>query len=139
MAMDSYAVSAKYYDDAYAVKPDLVDLPFYLDLAKQVGGPVLEIACGTGRVLLQTARAGVEIHGVDNSRPMLQVLSAHLEKEPAEIQDRVTISEGDMRTFRLGREFALVTIPFRPMQHIYTVSDQIAALQTASAHLAPDG
>ena len=137
--MDSYAVSAKYYDGAYAAKPDLVDLPFYLDLAKQVGGPVLEVACGTGRVLLPIARVGVEIHGVDNSSPMLQVLRAHLEEEPDEVRRLVTISEGDMRTFRLEREFALVTIPFRPMQHMYTVPDQVAALKTAAAHLAPDG
>ena len=47
-----YGLSAKYYDDAYAVKPDLVDLPFYVDLAKQIGGPILEMGCGTGRVLL---------------------------------------------------------------------------------------
>ena len=112
--MDSYTVSAKYYDDAYAAEPALVDLPYYLDLAKRVGGPVLEIACGTGRVLLPIARAGIQIWGVDNSSPMLQVLKANLEKEPTEVRRRVTIREGDMRTFRLGREFALVTIPFRP-------------------------
>src|SRR5229473_567646 len=105
MAMDSYAVSAKYYDDAYAAEPDLVDLLFYLDLAKQFGGPVLEIACGTGRILLPSARAGIEINGVDKSSSMLQVLREQLEREPAEIRNRVTISKGDMRTFRLSREF----------------------------------
>jgi hypothetical protein len=67
----SYNTSAKYYDGAYAVKADLVDLPFYVDLATKFGGPVLEIGCGTGRVLLPIARQGIEIHGVDNSLPML--------------------------------------------------------------------
>ncbi len=52
----SYSTSAKYYDDAYAKKTDLVDLPFYLALAKKSGGPVLEIGCGTGRVLLPIAK-----------------------------------------------------------------------------------
>ena len=56
----SYNTSAKYYDGAYAVKADLVDLPFYVDLAKKFGGPVLEIGCGTGRVLLPIARQGIE-------------------------------------------------------------------------------
>ena len=53
---DAYSISAKHYDSAYAAKQDLVDLPFYLDLAKRSGGPVLEVACGTGRVLLSIAR-----------------------------------------------------------------------------------
>src|SRR5437667_10178149 len=55
-----YATSAKYYDGAYAAKADLVDLPFYFDLARKIGGPVLEMGCGTGRVLLPIARAGIE-------------------------------------------------------------------------------
>src|SRR5438270_11217282 len=55
-AIDSYKVSARYYDDAYTAKQDLHDLPFYLDLARESGGPVLELACGTGRILLPIAR-----------------------------------------------------------------------------------
>src|SRR5258708_12204561 len=77
-AVDTYHVIAKYYDGAYAAKQDLVDLPFYLDLAEQSGGPVLEVACGTGRVLIPIARKGVEICGVDNSQPMLQALTENL-------------------------------------------------------------
>ena len=69
-----YGLSAKYYDDAYAVKPDLVDLPFYVDLAKQIGGPILEMGCGTGRLLLPIAHAGIEIHGLDNAPAMLTIL-----------------------------------------------------------------
>jgi SAM-dependent methyltransferase len=137
--MDSYQISAKHYDQAYAAKEDLVDLPFYLDLAQRIGGPVLEIGCGTGRVLLPTGRAGIEVHGVDNSAPMLQVLRRRLEQEAQEVRDRSSISEGDMRTFRLHRKYPLVTIPFRPMQHMYTVEDQVAAFQTAALHLREDG
>ena len=53
---DSYDILAPHYDAAYASKADLVDVPFYVDLSRQLGGPVLEIACGTGRVLLEIAR-----------------------------------------------------------------------------------
>jgi SAM-dependent methyltransferase len=136
---DTYHVIAKYYDGAYAVKQDLVDLPFYLDLAEQSRGPVLEIACGTGRVLLPIARKGIEICGVDNSLPMLQVLTENLAREPQEVRDRVTVHEGDMRAFGLNQTFPLVMIPFRPMQHMFTVEDQVAALKTAAAHLTDDG
>ena len=49
-------------------------MPFYVDLARKSGGPVLEIACGTGRVLLPIAREGIEIEGVDNSESMLRIV-----------------------------------------------------------------
>jgi SAM-dependent methyltransferase len=138
-AVDSYSVTAKYYDGAYAAKPDLVDLPFYLELAEQHRGPILEIACGTGRVLLPIARKGIEIHGVDNSRPMLKILENSLAREPRDVRQRVTLHEGDMRDFRLAAQYPLVIIPFRPMQHMHTVEDQVSALTTAALHLREDG
>jgi SAM-dependent methyltransferase len=137
--VDTYRVIAKYYDGAYAAKQDLVDLPFYLDLAEQSRGPVLEIACGTGRVLLPIARKGIEVCGVDNSRPMLDVLNRNLALEPQEVRQRITVHEGDMRSFRLNQEYPLVIIPFRPMQHMFTVEDQVSALKTAAAHLTDNG
>jgi SAM-dependent methyltransferase len=139
MGVDSYKISAKYYDDAYATKKDLADLPFYTGLAKRSGGPVLEMACGTGRILLPIARAGIEIHGVDNSLPMLEVLRSRVRQDPPEVQSRITIAEGDMRSFRSAQKYALVTIPFRPLQHMYTLEDQVAALRTAAFHLAEGG
>jgi SAM-dependent methyltransferase len=137
--VNSYHVAAKYYDCAYAAMRDLVDAPFYLDLAKEFGGPVLEIGCGTGRVLLPIAREGIEVHGVDNSGPMLGILKENLARENFAVASKVTLHSGDMRDFRLGRKFPLVTIPFRPMQQMYTLEDQLAALKSAAAHLADGG
>jgi SAM-dependent methyltransferase len=138
-AIDSYLVTAKYYDGAYSAKQDLVDLPFYLELAEQSPGPALEIACGTGRVLLPIARKGIEIHGVDNSLPMLTILQAGLVDEPQDVRQKVTLHEGDMRDFRLGKQYPLVIIPFRAMQHMHTIPDQISALRTAGLHLSDKG
>ncbi len=137
--VESYKITSQHYDAAYAAKQDLVDLPFYLDLARKSGGPVLEIACGTGRVLLQIAREGVSITGVDNSRPMLRVLRARVKTEPPKIQRKITLREGDMRDFRLHKKYPLIIIPFRPMQHMYTVKDQLQALATAASHLQKGG
>src|SRR6516164_6598298 len=134
---ETYAISARHYDAAYAAI-NLVDVPFYLDLAREIGGPVLEIGCGTGRVLLPIARAGVEIHGLDGSHAMLDVLKAKLQREPKEVRRRVTLHAGDMRYARLNREFALVIMPFRPLQHMHTMEDQLAALHTARVHLVFD-
>jgi SAM-dependent methyltransferase len=140
--VDSYDVSAKHYDAAYAQlaeKQVLVDVSFYVDLARESGGPVLEVGCGTGRVLLAIARQGIEIEGVDSSGAMLGVLKQHLAAEPAGIRDRVKLREGDMRSYRLPARFPLVIIPFRPMQHMYTPEDQLAALKTAALHLSDRG
>jgi SAM-dependent methyltransferase len=124
---DSYKILARHYDTGYCSKQDLIDLPFYVDLARKSGGPVLEIACGTGRVLLPVAREGIEIEGVDNSESMLRILRRNLAREPREVRERVTVHTGDMRNFQLERKFPLVIIPFRPLQHMYTVQDQVAA------------
>jgi SAM-dependent methyltransferase len=137
--VDSRAVSAKYYDEAYATKEDLQDLAFYVDIAKASGGPVLELACGTGRVLLPIAREGISIHGVDNSLPMLDVLQGKLRQELKDVRELVSASQGDIRSFRSNREYPLVIIPFRPLQHMFTVEDQVAALQTAAFHLEGGG
>jgi SAM-dependent methyltransferase len=135
---DNYAISAKYYDSAYAIA-DLVDLPFYLDLARASSGPVLEMGCGTGRVLFPIARAGIQIHGLEISSAMLDILRGKIESEPPETRARVTLHQGDMRNARLDGKFRLVIMPFRPFQHMHTLDDQIAALRTAAFHLTDDG
>jgi SAM-dependent methyltransferase len=131
---DNYEVLAKYYDGAYEAMK-LEDAPFYLELARKSGGPVLEIGCGTGRVLLPIARAGVEIEGLDASPAMLGVLRSKLAKEAADVRRRVKLHAGDVRKFRWKKKFRLVTIPFRPLQHMHTLDDQIAALTSAAALL----
>ena len=140
MIDDSYSLGgAKHYDAAYSVKEDLVDRDFYLDLANEYGGPVLEFGCGTGRITLPLARQGVDVTGLDASHSMLEVLRAKIAKEHESVRRRTRVIEGDFRTHYLGDQFSLVVIPFRPMQHMYTPEDQLAALQNARKHLADDG
>ena len=91
------------------------------------------------RVLLAIAREGIDIHGVENSGPMLGILNENLRHESPALGARVNPHTDDMRTFRLDRKFPLVTIPFRPMQHMFTVADQVAALMSAPAHVAVGG
>ena len=136
---DYRRVSAKYYDEAYSAKEDLDDLKFYVEQAKSSGGPVLELACGTGRILLPIAREGIAIHGVDISAPMIKVLEERLRREPKDVQELVSVVHGDIRNFRSKQRYQLVIIPFRPLQHMYTVEDQVAALETAAFHLEEEG
>jgi len=125
-------VHARWYDcGAYAAREDAA---FYLDLARESGGPVLEIGCGTGRVLLPIARNGLACVGVDESPAMLEQLRT---KAPPPNLRLVT---APMQDFDLGPErFRLIFSAFRPFQHLYTVEDQLACLGCVRRHLAPDG
>jgi SAM-dependent methyltransferase len=135
---DEYAAAAEFYD---YVPPysERTDVAFWTAAALESGGPVLEIGCGTGRVLVPTARAGIEILGIDLSQSMLAVCRQKLAQEPAEVQARVTLAAADMRDFQLSRQFALATMPFRPFQHLITVEEQIACLEAIRRHLRPGG
>jgi SAM-dependent methyltransferase len=135
---DDYAIAADLYDYVvpYAKRPDVA---FYVDAARSAGGPVLELGCGTGRVLIPTARVALDITGIDASPRMLDICRHRLGAERPEIQSRVTVIEADMRSFDLARRFALATIPFRPFQHLATVDDQLACLAAIRRHLADNG
>ncbi len=133
-----YGFTAEFYDQLISYRAR-GDITFFIEMAQESRGPVLEVGCGTGRVLIPTAQAGVEIVGLDLSSHMLAVCRANLAQEPPEVQARARLVEGDMRDFDLGREFALATIPFRPFQHLTTVEDQMACLGAIYHHLAPGG
>jgi SAM-dependent methyltransferase len=135
---DEYEQIAELYDHVvpYRNRPDV---DFWVEAASESGGPVLEIGCGTGRVLIPTARAGTEVTGLDLSPRMLEVCRNKLQRESAEVQARVRLVEADMRDFALEQRFELVTTPFRPFQHLITVEDQIACLETIGHHLVDGG
>ncbi|HEY6091913.1 MAG TPA: class I SAM-dependent methyltransferase, partial [Gemmatimonadales bacterium] len=120
----------------YAARPDV---DFYVEEAKAAGGPALEIGCGTGRILIPTARAGVTITGLDGSTEMLARARAKLAAEPAPVRQRATLVQADMRDFELGARFALITAPFRVVQHLITAEDQQRFLAAVRRHLAPGG
>jgi SAM-dependent methyltransferase len=133
---DAYeAILARSYDAIYAVMRDPSgDAAFYRNLAREGGGPVLELGCGTGRVLLPIAALGLPCVGLDASDAMLDVLRA---KHPP---PNLELVRGRIESFDLGgRRFALVTAPFRALQHLLDVDSQLAALDNVRRHLAPGG
>ncbi len=115
------------------------DVQFYLEEARKAGAPVLEIGCGTGRILLPIAEAGMTVVGLDRSPTMLSILRRKLASCSAETQSRVGLVEGDMRNFSLGQRFKLVMIPFRAFLHLLTSKDQRQALTCIHEHLTDDG
>jgi SAM-dependent methyltransferase len=110
------------------------DVDFYRGLAREAGGPVLELGCGTGRVLLPIARDGIACTGLDSSEAMLEELRR---KNPPE---NLRLVAGGMESFDLAPDrFALIFSAFRAFQHLLTIEDQLACLDAVRRHLAPGG
>jgi SAM-dependent methyltransferase len=108
---------------------------FYTNLATMAGGPVLELACGTGRLTLPLARTGRQVVGLDASSAMLD---RGREKAAAEGVE-VTFVEGDMRSFDIGQLFSLIVVSCNSLAHLTTNDDVRACLTRVARHLAPGG
>lgn len=139
-ASDGYenAFVAEYYD-ATAIVRERADVDFYLQCAAQYGDPVLELGCGTGRILLRLVEAGHRVCGLDLSPHMLARCREKVLRLPGYIQQRVSLVQGDMTAFDLNEKFSLIIIPFRPFQHLLATKDQLACLANAKRHLAREG
>jgi len=105
---DSYDHLAPLYDLINAGVQD--DLPFYLALVAEMGGPVLELGCGSGRTLIPLAEAGYDVVGLDSSPAMLERARTRLERSP--FAEHVRLVQGDMTGFDLQTTFPLITVPF---------------------------
>lgn len=117
----------------------LKDIPygrdFYIALAREARGPVLDIACGTGRILLPCLQAGVDIEGLDLFEPMLATLRA----KAVALGLSPRLHCFDMSEYRLDRRYALVMIPFNAFIHNMTQEAQLRCLRTCREHLLPGG
>jgi SAM-dependent methyltransferase len=119
------------------------DIPFFLDYAREVAdrltGPILELACGTGRVTVPLVEAGHSVVGLDLSAPMLEVLRGKREAWPQDQRDRLELVQEDMARFSLGREFPLIILPFRAFQVLIDPGDALSCLTCAREHLSEGG
>jgi len=134
---DEYTLYPELYDLVY--EDYIEDIPFYVEEAQRANSPCLELGCGTGRIMIPVATSGVEVTGLDSSRPMITRARHKVAALPDEIKARITLEHGDMRSFSIDRRFALIYIPFRAFLHLQTPQDQIAALENIRRHLLPGG
>lgn len=125
---------ADLYDADYEER-EIGDVDFYVELARQAEGPVLEVGCGTGRIYLELLRADVDAYGIDISEEMLGVLEQKASNADLDPQVR----QADMTTFRPERGYALVIVPFRTFLHNLTLTDRKAALRNFRRALVPGG
>ncbi|HEX9615854.1 MAG TPA: class I SAM-dependent methyltransferase [Anaerolineales bacterium] len=109
------------------------DLPFWLELAGQQGGPILELGCGTGRVLVALAQAGYPVFGLDHDAHMLAVLLDHLPPGTPAL-----VFQADLGYFRLSLGFSLILVPCNTWSTL-TQATRRAALAKIADHLLPGG
>jgi SAM-dependent methyltransferase len=132
--VDTYAAFAAVYETWSAGMTE--DVPFYVDLAREADGPVVELAVGTGRVAVPVAQAiGRVVIGIDVSPAMLAKARAAAEEAGVELDLR----EGDMRDFTLEEAAALIYCPFRSLLHVPTWADRRRVFERVAASLQPGG
>jgi SAM-dependent methyltransferase len=121
------------YDALLAVSEN--QLNFYLTLAQRHPGAVLELACGSGQLIIPMAARNISSMGLDNSPQMLA--AAHRRAQAADV--RVELVEADMRTFDLDRHFSLIFIARNSLLHLSDQDEFTALFSAVRRHLSPDG
>jgi len=130
------------WDEAFASRyeewsaPMTADIPFYVDLARQADGPLVELAVGNGRVAIPVTRAtGQRVIGIDTSPAMLALARARAAEASVELDLRA----GDMRDLTLDEPAALIYCPFRALMHLPTWADRRRTFERVAAALRPTG
>ena len=126
---------ARFYDADYRNYDD--DVGLILGLAELASGPILELGCGTGRLMMPAAAAGHRITGVDNSPALLQLARRKLSDQ--KLLEQATLVEADLGTFALNAGFAFAFYTSNTLMHLTTQHAQLQALQNTCRHLAPGG
>jgi len=129
---------ARFYDADYRHYQDDIDL--VLDLADQADGPILELGCGTGRVLLPLTKAGHTVTGIDISPALLEIAREKTRntRGPSGRESRITYHQADLRTFDLpDKAFAFAFCTSNTLMHLTTQADQLAVLRNVYRHLRP--
>lgn len=130
------------WDEAFASRYEewsahmTADIPFYVELAREADGPLVELAIGNGRVAIPVARAtGRTVIGIDSSPAMLEQARARA----AEAGVELGLRQGDMRDFTLDDPAALIYCPFRSLLHLRTWADRRRTFERVGASLRPGG
>ena len=130
------------WDEAFATRYDewaaamTEDIAFYVELAREAEGPLVELAVGSGRVAIPVARdTGRRVIGIDSSPAMLK----QARDRAAEAGVELDLREGDMRDLSLEVPAALIYCPFRALLHLPSWADRRRTFERVAASLRPRG
>lgn len=129
--MDDLYLDGEHYDRLYPNKPD----PFWRSMVGRFGDPVLELGCGTGRILLELADQGHDVTGIDYSEAMLNRAKEKIDARGLDIE----VVQADARSFDLGRTFNTILFPANALCHIHTRPDFEGLANCVRKHLNDDG
>ena len=113
----------------------LEDIPFYLSMVKKYGEPVLELACGTGRITIPLAEQGIKITGLDISEPML----SHAKMKAKMKGLNIKWVKADARNFNLNSKFNLIFLPFNSIAHFHDLESIKSCFNSVKMHLKDKG
>jgi ubiquinone/menaquinone biosynthesis C-methylase UbiE len=130
------------WDEAFSRRYDdwsahmTADIAFYIELAREADGTLVELAVGNGRVAIPVAQAtGRQVTGVDSSPAMLE----QARERAAEAGVQLDLHQGDMRELTLDEQAALIYCPFRALLHLPTWADRRRTFERVAASLRPGG
>ncbi|MEO0565715.1 MAG: class I SAM-dependent methyltransferase, partial [Chloroflexota bacterium] len=121
-----YTTVARYYDAENADKTD--DIDFYTELAEEIDGPILDVGCGSGRVVLPLALNGYTVLGIDDNTAMLARARQRIARQP-QFYETLTLHEGDILTHQINETFSLILLTYNMLMHFHDVDAQINLLQ----------
>jgi SAM-dependent methyltransferase len=128
---------AALYDWEYRRRRD--DVGFYRMLADERGGPILDLGCGTGRLLVPLLRSGHTVVGVDRAPAMLARAAARLRRLAPAVRRRALLVRGDLRALGFGPRFAFAIAAFHGVQELATAAELVRFLRGAAGALIPGG
>lgn len=115
------------------------DIGFFVEAAKRIGGPILELGCGTGRLTVPLAQAGLEVTALDISAAMLMRLGERLQQEAPDARRRISLFRADMKRFALKRKFRAAIWSSNTLLLLGSERSIGEALDCVGSHLLPDG
>jgi len=127
-------LDGRHYDAKVGSRKRFEDIPFYLNKAKEYGEPVLELACGTGRVTIPIAKNGISITGLD----LLNTMLKEAKKKSKETGVKIDWIEGDMTNFNLNKKFNLILMPGCAFNWFLNLKSVENCLICVKKHLKPN-
>jgi SAM-dependent methyltransferase len=135
--MDLWQRFTRWYDLDQGVFEE--DVPFYAGLAQRTGAPILELGCGTGRLVLALAKAGHRVTGLEHQPAMLARAAAKVQAAGAEVVRRVSLVQGDFRHLALEERFRLAILAVNTWTDLAGPEEQSQVLRAVHEHLVPGG
>jgi 2-polyprenyl-3-methyl-5-hydroxy-6-metoxy-1,4-benzoquinol methylase len=126
----------RYYDYSLA-KGESEEMPYYLNKVEKSGGPILDMACGTGRLSLEFARAGYRVTSIDNSEGMLGMFEEKLQGESDDVKKRIKIIKAPFNNFKLSEKYKTI-ICCDAFFHNLSVEDEKYCLRCVREHMEDD-